>query len=316
MSFLPENVGMLYQKFSRYLSRECNAGCKPPKYTETYGWVYSFGRYNINLINQVSMQDGAFYVQELRVSDEASLKKAIETAASMYNDYKERLALTVAEKIEKQKHRVQKRREKDQDELNALSDVIESERFNKFRWSPKLRKEILKRLYKKDAMGIQDEELADEVGYTLYARCLQGRDEGRLKDEGKLKCHNCREILQAKTRTGLMICTCGHQYIFRDYMKSFRTENMPHGGAAAIFGEFITNWSRAKGYAEKMRLIDNLIHEFHINLNSGVKGRFVGINLIEGTKKQIGAFILDLAYGDTENKEKFKSNLMKTTSVQ
>jgi len=29
-----------------------------------------------------------------------------------------------------------------------------------------------------------------------------------------------------------------------------------------------------------IELIDRLIHEFHINLNSGVKGRFVAINLI------------------------------------
>ncbi|MDR2590956.1 MAG: hypothetical protein LBC71_08250, partial [Oscillospiraceae bacterium] len=59
---------------------------------------------------------------------------------------------------------------------------------------------------------------------------------------------------------------------------------------------FIEDWSKAKGYIEKMLLIDRLIHEFHINLNSGVKGRFVAINLIQGTKKQIGDLIISLAY--------------------
>ena len=56
-----------------------------------------------------------------------------------------------------------------------------------------------------------------------------------------------------------------------------------------------------------MRLVDGLIHEFHINLNSGVKGRFVGVNLIEGTKRQIGELILNLAYGDSA--QKFAENL-------
>jgi hypothetical protein len=55
-----------------------------------------------------------------------------------------------------------------------------------------------------------------------------------------------------------------------------------------------------------MRLIDELIHEFHINLVSGIKGRFVGINLIEGSKKQIVDLILTLAYGDD------KESVMKT----
>ena len=84
---------------------------------------------------------------------------------------------------------------------------------------------------------------------------------------------------------------------------------MPSGAATAIFNAFIDDWPRAKGYAAKMVLIDNLLHEFHINLNSGVKGRFVGINLIEGTKKQIEELILDLAYDGTNNTGKFAANL-------
>ena len=92
-------------------------------------------------------------------------------------------------------------------------------------------------------------------------------------------------------------------------MKAFRTNNMPHGAASAIFSAFVNDWPKAKNYSDKMRLIDNLIHEFHINLSSGVKGRFVGINLIEGNKKQIEELILGLAYGDSKNN--FIKNLKK-----
>ena len=309
MAFLPENTGALFQEFSKYLAREYNVGCKPPIYTESDGWIYSFGRYSVHLLNRVSMEDGAFSVQGLLVNDEKSFTKAVEMAASLYEDYKERFDRIVAVKKEKQKQNTQKRIERERNELENLSETIDKERFNIYRWSPKLSRQILIKLYKKDELGIQDEELVDEVGYTLSARCLQGRDESRLKESGKLKCHHCGETLQAKSRVTLMECKCGHQYIFRDYMRSFRTNNMPSGAAAAIFNAFIENWQYAKGYTTKMRLVDNLIHEFHINLNSGVKGRFVGINLIEGTKKQIGDLILDLAYGGGNSKEKFIANL-------
>ena len=58
------------------------------------------------------------------------------------------------------------------------------------RWSPKLRPEKLQRLYETDARGIVDEELIDEVGYTLYSRC----DSILTVTEafaGRLKCPGC-----------------------------------------------------------------------------------------------------------------------------
>ena len=306
-AFLPESVGELFREFSRRLSREYDAGCKPPVYTQTDGWVYSFGRYDVLLLNHVSIEEGAFSVQGVRVSDEDSLKEALEKTASMYADYKERFDQIVAVKKEKQKQNTKRRIERERGELNALSGVIDKELFNRFRWSPKLSRQILIKLYGSDARGLEDEELVDDVGYTLYARCLQGRDERRLIESGRLKCHNCGEILAVKGMAALIECPCGYKYLFRDYMRSFRTDNMPSGAATAIFNEFIEKWPGAKGYAAKMRLVDGLIHEFHTNLNSGVKGRFVGVNLIEGTKKQIADLILGLACSN--NTEKFISNL-------
>lgn len=309
MAFLPEGTGALFQEFSRRLARAYDVGCKPPTYTETDGWVYCFGRYDIHFLNHVSMEDGAFSVQGLRVSDEASLREALEIAGSLYGDYKDRLDRTVAVKKEKQKQNTQKRIARERSELDVLSNMIGKERFNRYRWSPKLSRQTLKRLYASDSAGLKDEELIDDVGYTLYARCLQGRDERRLIESGKLKCHHCAEILKVKGMGTLIECPCGHQYLFRDYMRSFRTDNMPSGAATAIFNAFVEDWPRAKGYAEKMRLVDGLIHEFHINLHSGVKGRFLGVNLIEGSKKQIEDLIIGLAYGNGGSTEKFISNL-------
>ena len=63
MAFLPRGVGILFQEFSRHLSSEYDVGCKPPVYTEKDGWVYAFGRYDVHLLNHVTMEDGGFSVQ-------------------------------------------------------------------------------------------------------------------------------------------------------------------------------------------------------------------------------------------------------------
>lgn len=309
LAFLPDGAGALFQEFSRRLAREYNVGCKPPTYTETDGWVYAFGRYDVHLIGRVTMEDGAFGVQGLRVGDEESLRKALELADSLYGRYQQRLEQSVAEKKERQKLTTQRRAAREQGELDAMAGQIDKEKFNRFRWSPKLSRQTLKRLYESDAKGIPDEELLDEVGYALYARCLQGRDERRLMEVGRLRCHGCGAVLQARSMGGLMACPCGQQYQFREYMRAFRTENMPSGAATATFNAFLEDWPRARGYAEKMRLVDALVHEFHTNLQSGVKGRFVGVNLIAGTKKQIEELILELAYGGSA--EQFAANLRK-----
>jgi len=44
-----------------------------------------------------------------------------------------------------------------------------------------------------------------------------------------------------------------------------------------------------------MLLIDWLVHECHVTLMSGEKGRSVCVNLIEGTLKQISDLIMKIA---------------------
>ncbi|MCL2816189.1 MAG: hypothetical protein FWD23_16475, partial [Oscillospiraceae bacterium] len=39
------------------------------------------------------------------------------------------------------------------------------------KWCKKVPQELISRLYNQNASGINDDELADEVGWALYARC-------------------------------------------------------------------------------------------------------------------------------------------------
>lgn len=307
---LPPEVMALFFSFSNHLARVYGLSCAPATYSVEHGWVFRFGRTGMYLISGVWIDDFAFWVDGICVSDNSSLQEAIAYADAHYADgFAERFAAITAEKAAKQAASTKRRIAREQAELDALSAQIIPGQFNQYAWMPKVSRQKLKRLYERDAQGLPDGALADDIGFTLYARCMQGQEERLLIESGKLRCHGCGAILPA-TRS-LMTCACGRQYLFRDYMRSFRKNNMPSGSATDIFNTFTANWPKATTYALKMQLIDGLVHEFHINLITGVKGRFVGINLIEGTKKQIADLILSLAYsGDAPaTHEAFKRNL-------
>ncbi len=63
--------------------------------------------------------------------------------------------------------------------------------------------------------------------------------------------------------------------------------NVPEGRAAEIFKAFADNWLICKSASEKMLLIDELVQECHVSAMTGVKGRSVCMNLVEGTLSQI-----------------------------
>lgn len=43
-------------------------------------------------------------------------------------------------------------------------------------WTPRVSREKIKRLYISDSRGMLDEDLLDEIGYTIYLRCLEGKE--------------------------------------------------------------------------------------------------------------------------------------------
>ena len=202
----------------------------------------------------------------------------------------------VKKRRERRKKYDQKVKEIEKIKSEDLKDKIVPEKFNVFRWSPCVPREKLLQLYISDSKGINDMELADEIGYTFYARCNQAIVEKDLMMHNKIKCHNCLEVLNNNGE--VITCNCGYQYLFKNYRRSFRTNNMPHGAAIKIFLGFIDKWPVAKTYTSKMIIIDNLVHEFHTNIKSGVKNRPVAINLIRGTNSQVIELINKLAYGD------------------
>jgi hypothetical protein len=303
----------LYREFISFLSEKLNLTYVKPVYSLSLGWTFDIGRSGLIMVKGIAFENRSFFVNGSEISGRKALEEVLHWAEEIYNkDFINEFIEFSAARVEKQKQRDEKRRKRERDYVEALSDKIVKEKFNKYNWSPAVPREKIKRLYDSDARGIVNSELLDEVGFSIYARCLQAQEEIKIMDMGKIKCHNCGYLLNYSH--DLITCSCGYQYMYKDYRRSFRANNMPTGGAAHIFNKFIAEWPKMNCDAEKMRLIDWLIHEFHINLLSGSKGRFVGINLIQGTKSQIKELILNLAYGNgglvsKERKEYFERNL-------
>jgi len=238
-----------------------------------------------------------FGIDGIIVRSKKDYKKALAHVDSLYTDdfikeYKEKISTRNKKQTERSKRLAERRK----NELDDILKTIEPQKLNKFKWSPKVSRNDIKRLYDLNAKLIYNDELADKVGFTLYTRCLQGRDETILHENGKLLCHNCKKICVSPAN-GIIICSCGYAYIFREYRTNFNKNSMPSRSATPFFNEFITKWERAKTYHEKMLAIDYIIHECHLNMISNVKRGFAGVNLIEGTKRQVSELILGLAYG-------------------
>jgi hypothetical protein len=177
-------------------------------------------------------------------------------------------------------------------------------------WSPRLPKWQLRRLYESDAQGLLDEELLDEVGFTLLGRC---RDILKVESaqHGRVHCARCdrqgqttlieRPATKDDPRDVLLTCpACGWQITWGEYHLSFKRKQLNPGGATDTFAAFVQNFPQARTPQTKMAAIDRLIHEFHYSYQPmpDLPTRPVGVNLIEGKLEDVIAFLNELTFGD------------------
>ena len=291
--FWPNEIRELLAKLSNALSDKYGFALTNLTYTVTYGWKFKYSFSSVGFIANVFILDDGFVVDNIAVRDSAGYHDALSYVSSLYTDdfinkCNEKIFKRNKEQIERSKRRI----EREEKETKAFLNAVDPEKLNKFVWSPKISQGKIKKLYATDAKHIRDEELVDEVGFMIYARCLQGRDERQFAKSNKLKCHYCGEI-NKKPSNGLIVCPCGYAYIFREYMRDMNKKRMP---SWSFHYDFINKWEVARTYSDKMMVIDFLIHECHKNMFSGVNRNSAGINLIHGTNKQVNELILSLAY--------------------
>ena len=185
------------------------------------------------------------------------------------------------------------------------------------KWSRKVPQALIAKLYNQSVSGVCDDELADEVGWALYARC-----ESIISATGgfEKKCLKCPDLCGADVplRDGVFSCPCGFRATWDEFRKSYKGKQLYAANALPVFLDYHRDFPRAKSYGEKLVCIDVLIHSFHLRLSycrgahdiedeSVEINRPVGANLIEGSLKEVVLFLDRLsALPDSQEKERWR----------
>lgn len=156
-------------------------------------------------------------------------------------------------------------------------------------YAPKVPIGWIMRLYRTDALGIRDVELADKVGWRMHARC----HDVLMVTASRVACPGCgiefavAWIGQPEDRVST--CSgCGWSITAGAFHGSFRHQDLL-GHAPAAFSEFVSRYPLARSYEERMLLIDRVIHAVHVT------GGVVARNLLEGRPRQVLAQLDALA---------------------
>jgi hypothetical protein len=172
----------------------------------------------------------------------------------------------------------------------------------------------LKRLYDADARGLQDLELCEEVGCALFARC----ETFELVRASRVRCPGCRTVFGV-AREGVSACpsrSCDFSTSFPDYRASVRRHYAWPGRGGDAFAAFHRQYPAARTYAQKIVLIDQLIHSFHIDEKRGAPVKSVASKLLEGNKKGVVRFLDELSARDPEAKQAWRSKTAATIDAR
>jgi hypothetical protein len=180
----------------------------------------------------------------------------------------------------------------------------------KIRWAPKVRPERIRRLYEQDALGIVDDELIDDVGLALHARCVSIV----RVNTGRVVCPRCATAFEVcrtyrERKRGeapddperVVPCPragCGWQTTVGRWRQSWRHRELHAGWGLPALRAFAEAYPAATTSRTRMLLIDQLLHAFHQDLRRATPGRSVAHNLVEGNQRQALELLDSLAYGD------------------
>jgi hypothetical protein len=169
-----------------------------------------------------------------------------------------------------------------------------------FRWARRVEQEKIRRLYETDARGIVDEELIDDVGYAMLARCESILIATRAH-AGDVMCKGCRaniKRIESSVAALLQCDACGWTSTWGEYHKSYHRQQLHGGAATPAFEAFVASWPLARTPRDKLLAIDTLVHACHVSLQHGVASRPAAVNVIEGTMRELLRFLNELAYTD------------------
>lgn len=180
----------------------------------------------------------------------------------------------------------------------------------RIRWAPRLPPRLLERLYQADAGGLRDTELCEEVGVRLFARCRAFV----LVSEWEVECPACRGVF-AVARQGRSLCpTTGCAFLTDPtaYRTSLQNHYVYPGRAMDAFRRFFRGYPKTKTYADKILMIDELIHAFHIDEATGTPVKSLASKLLEGNKNEAVQLLDRLSAVDASTKERWRETVAGT----
>jgi len=192
--------------------------------------------------------------------------------------------------------------------------VVPSRNVEKIRWAARLPPLLLKRLYEADARGFQDLELCEEVGSYLYARCATFQ----LVLRGEVECPICGTAFEV-AKEGKSRCPlegCGWDTTHGVYWQSIRNHYAWTGRAVDAFTTFHRRYPTARTYQDKILLIDQLIHSFHVDEKTGAPVKSVASKLLEGNKKDVVRFLDELSALDRGAKDDWRRTTATTIDAR
>lgn len=181
---------------------------------------------------------------------------------------------------------------------------------NEIQWSQRVPRWKIQRLYESDADGLLDEELLEDVGFSLLQRC---KDIVVVKESknGKVECPRCanrgeKNIIERTPNKGgkdvrdevIKCARCEWEITWGEYTLSYKRKQL-NAGSTEMFETYIRKYMLANTPKEKLFAIDRLIHEFHHSIvnEPDIPGRPVCANLIQGKLSDIIEFLNELSLG-------------------
>ena len=180
-------------------------------------------------------------------------------------------------------------------------------------WSPRISLAKIRALYLNEARGTCADELIEEVGFGLLARCQSILEYTAACEAGTVRCKRCAKhgqttIIQRnmnKPSTLLRCPVCGWHVRWRVYKaESEKADGQLRAGhAGAAFARYVAVYPQCRNREEKILAIDRLIHEFHWILvkqdQPARANKPAGVNLLRGNIRQVLTLLNELTYGES-----------------
>ena len=167
------------------------------------------------------------------------------------------------------------------------------ERHDRPRWAPRVSHRLIRELYEKNAAGMYDEELVDEIGYAFLARADSLVKTNRAHYDHIVYCPICNALTHYEDH--ILRCTCGWSLPWRDYHATYQKKQLIGENIPPLVEVYVREFGAARDYHAKMRAIDNLLHRFHWELQNAPT-RPLAVNFIDLRLWDVVRFLITLAY--------------------